>query len=65
MLARLLQDIRHGDTLVVALRFDRLARSVGHLLAAIEQFEAGGAHSRFLLNPIDIPRRRACSPFKS
>ena len=35
VLARLLHDIRPGDTLVVV-RLDRLARSVSHLLAVIE-----------------------------
>ena len=51
VLARRLQGIRPGDTLVVV-RFDRLARSVGHLLAVIEQLEAGGAHFRSSHNPI-------------
>ena len=41
VLARLLRDIRQGDTLVVV-RLDRLARSVSHLLAVIEQLEAAG-----------------------
>jgi DNA invertase Pin-like site-specific DNA recombinase len=52
VLARLLRDIRPGDTLVVV-RLDRLARSVGHLLAVIEQLEAGGAPFRSLRDPID------------
>ena len=52
VLARLLQGIRPGDTLVVV-RLDRLARSVGHLLAVIEQLEARGAHFRSLRDPID------------
>jgi len=52
VLARLLRDIRPGDTLVIV-RLDRLARSVGHLLAVIEQLEAGGAHFRSLRDPID------------
>jgi Resolvase, N terminal domain len=34
-------------------RLDRLARSVSHLLAVIEQLEAGGAHFRSLRDPID------------
>src|SRR6185437_13630857 len=42
ILARLVRDIRPGETLVVA-RLDRLARSVSHLLAVIEQLEAKGA----------------------
>ena len=52
VLARLLRDIRQGDTLVVV-RLDRLARSVSHLLAVIEQLEAAGAHFRSLRDPID------------
>jgi hypothetical protein len=41
VLARLLRKIRPGETLVVV-RLDRLARSVSHLLAVIEQLEANG-----------------------
>src|SRR6202167_6714810 len=41
-----------GETLVVV-RLDRLARSVSHLLAVIEQLEASGAHFRSLRDPID------------
>ena len=52
VLARLLRDIRPGETLVVV-RLDRLARSVSHLLAVIEQLEASGAHFRSLHDPID------------
>ena len=52
VLARLLREIRAGDTLVVV-RLDRLARSVSHLLAVIEQLEAAGAHFRSLRDPID------------
>jgi DNA invertase Pin-like site-specific DNA recombinase len=52
VLARLLRDIRPGETLVVV-RLDRLARSVSHLLAVIEQLEANGAHFRSLHDPID------------
>jgi DNA invertase Pin-like site-specific DNA recombinase len=52
VLARLLRDIAAGDTLVVV-RLDRLARSVSHLLAVIEQLEAKGAHFRSLRDPID------------
>ena len=52
VLARLLADIRPGETLVVV-RLDRLARSVTHLLAVIEQLEAGRAHFRSLHDPID------------
>ena len=52
VLARLLREIRPGETLVVV-RLDRLARSVAHLLAVIEQLEARGAHFRSLRDPID------------
>ena len=52
VLARLLRDIRAGDTLIVV-RLDRLARSVAHLLAVIEDLEAKGAHFRSLHDPID------------
>ena len=52
VLARLLREIHPGETLVVV-RLDRLARSVSHLLAVIEQLEADGAHFRSLRDPID------------
>jgi DNA invertase Pin-like site-specific DNA recombinase len=52
VLAGLLRDIRPGETLVVV-RLDRLARSVSHLLAVIEQLEAAGGHFRSLRDPID------------
>jgi DNA invertase Pin-like site-specific DNA recombinase len=52
VLTQLLRDIRPGETLVVV-RLDRLARSVSHLLAVIEQLEAAGAHFRSLRDPID------------
>src|SRR3978361_2309185 len=52
VLTRLLQGIRPGETLVVV-RLQRLARSVSHLLAVIEQLEADGAHFRSLRDPID------------
>ena len=52
VLARLLRDIRPGETLVVV-HLDRLDRSVGHLLAVIEQPETSGAHFRSLRDPID------------
>jgi hypothetical protein len=38
---------------LVVVRLDRLARSVSHLLAVIEQLEANGAHFRSLRDPID------------
>ncbi len=52
VLAQLMRDIRPGETLVVV-RLDRLARSVSHLLAVIEQLEEKGAHFRSLRDPID------------
>jgi DNA invertase Pin-like site-specific DNA recombinase len=52
VLARLLHAIAAGDTLVVV-RLDRLARSVSHLLAVIEQLQAKGAYFRSLRDPID------------
>lgn len=52
VLARVLREIRRGETLVVV-RLDRLARSVSHLLAVIEQLQAKGAHFRSLRDPID------------
>ena len=42
MLARVLERIGKGDTLVVV-RIDRLARSLSHLLEVIERLEAKGA----------------------
>ena len=52
VLARLMREIGVGDVLVVV-RLDRLARSVSHLLAVIEDLEARGAHFRSLRDPID------------
>lgn len=52
VLARMLRDIKPGETLVVV-RLDRLARPVSHLLAVIEQLESRGAHFRSL-------RRKMC-----
>ena len=52
MLARLLDRIGPGDTLVVV-RIDRLARSLAHLLEVIERLDAKGAHFRSLHDPID------------
>src|SRR5207244_11167304 len=47
-----LPEIRPAESLVVV-RLDRLARSVGHLLAVIEQLAAKGAYFRSLRDPID------------
>ncbi|MGY6409630.1 MAG: recombinase family protein [Alkalilacustris sp.] len=52
VLARVLERIRPGDTLVVV-RIDRLARSLAHLLEVIERLEARGAFFRSLRDPID------------
>jgi DNA invertase Pin-like site-specific DNA recombinase len=52
VLARVLDQLRAGDTLVVV-RIDRLARSLSHLLEIIEQLEAKGAHFQSLQDPID------------
>jgi DNA invertase Pin-like site-specific DNA recombinase len=51
-LAKLLREIAAGDTLIVV-RLDRLARSVSHLLAVIEDLTAKAAHFRSLRDPID------------
>ena len=52
MLARVLERIGKGDTLVVV-RIDRLARSLSHLLEVIERLEAKNAFFRSLTDPID------------
>ena len=52
VLARVLERIGRGDTLVVV-RIDRLARSLSHLLEVIERLEAKGAYFRSLTDPID------------
>ena len=52
MLARVLERVQSGDTLVVV-RIDRLARSLSHLLEVIERLEAKGAFFRSLQDPID------------
>ena len=52
VLARVLERISKGDTLVVV-RIDRLARSLSHLLEVIERLEAKGAFFRSLMDPID------------
>jgi DNA invertase Pin-like site-specific DNA recombinase len=51
-LARLLRQLRAGDTLVVV-RLDRLARSLSHLLTVIEQVRAAGGQFRSLGDPVD------------
>jgi len=52
VLARVLERVQIGDTLVVV-RIDRLARSLSHLLEVIESLEAKGAFFRSLQDPID------------
>jgi DNA invertase Pin-like site-specific DNA recombinase len=52
-LARLLNRLRAGDTLVVV-RIDRLARSLSHLLSVIARVREVGGHFRSLSDPIDI-----------
>lgn len=52
VLAKLLKDLNAGDVLVVV-RLDRLARSVSHLLAMIEDLERRGVHFRSIRDPID------------
>ena len=52
VLARVLERISKGDTLVVV-RIDRLARSLSHLLEVIERLEAKNAFFRSLMDPID------------
>ena len=52
VLARVLERIGKGDTLVVV-RIDRLARSLSHLLEVIERLEARGAFFRSIQDPID------------
>ena len=52
VLARVLERVSKGDTLVVV-RIDRLARSLSHLLDVIERLEAKGAFFRSIQDPID------------
>ncbi len=52
VLARLLRDVRPGETLVVV-RLDRLACSVGCMLAVVEQSEVSSAQFHNLRDPID------------
>ena len=52
VLARVLERVGQGDTLVVV-RIDRLARFLSHLLEVIDRLEAKGAFFRSLKDPID------------
>lgn len=51
-LARALESVGQGDTLIVA-RLDRLARSLSHLLAVTEDLRGRGAFFRSLADPFD------------
>ncbi len=51
-LARLMAQIQPGDVLTVV-RLDRLARSVSHLLATVEELGDRGIYFRSLRDPID------------
>lgn len=64
VLARVLERIGKGDTLVVV-RIDRLARSLLHLLEVIERLEAKGHSSAHFGIRSTLPRLRASSRFKS
>ena len=52
VLTRLLGELVAGDVLVVV-RLDRLARSVGHLLTVLEDLGRRGVHFRSIHDPID------------
>jgi len=52
VLTKVLGELTAGDVLVVV-RLDRLARSVSHLLAVIEDLEERGVHFRSIRDPID------------
>ena len=60
VLARVLERVQSGDTLVVV-RIDRLARSLSHLLEVIERLEAKGAFFRSLQDPSTRHRHKASS----
>lgn len=51
-LARCLERLKRGDTLVVA-RLDRIARSLMHLLSIVEDLEGRGVAFRSLADPFD------------
>jgi DNA invertase Pin-like site-specific DNA recombinase len=52
VLTRLLGELTTGDVLVVV-RLDRIAQSVSHLLAVIEELQQRGVHFRSIRDPID------------
>ena len=51
-LARCLEFLRPGDTLVIA-RLDRLARSLSHLLEIVETLQGRGVFFKSLADPFD------------
>ena len=51
-LARLLDSLKPGDTLIVV-RLDRLARSTRHLLQIVDAVQLAGAALRSLRDPVD------------
>ena len=59
ILARVLERVGQGDTLVVV-RIDRLVRSLPHLLGVIEQRGAEGTFFRSLTDPIDTASPSRC-----
>jgi hypothetical protein len=63
VLARLLREIAPGETLVVV-RLDRLARSVNHLLAVIEELDAKAPISAARVIRSAPQRRRVCSRYR-
>lgn len=52
VLNQLLRDLAPGDTLMIV-RFDRLARSLSHLLAVVEDLNARDVQFRSLRDPVD------------
>lgn len=57
VLARVLERVQNGDTLIVV-RIDRLARSLLHLHEVIERLEGKGAFFCSLQDPIDTASRQ-------
>lgn len=52
VLTRLLGELTAGDVLVIV-RLDRLARSIGHLMTVLEDLESRGVYFRSIGDPID------------
>ncbi len=63
ILRNLLRELVSGDLLVVV-RLDRLARSVSHLLAVIEDLEKRGVHLRSPRDPIDTSTPQSMFPLQ-